>query len=220
MKTFLSPLSTEEEAKLLRQMADGDLTAKSSLIEHNMRLVAHVAKKYYGSGEDPEDLVSIGTIGLLKAVDTYDGTKGYKLVTYAARCIDNELLMYFRGRKKQAKDVSLFEPIGSDKEGNQISLYDVLEQEPMDIAAESLAKHAEWRGKLAFDPKMDIATRHDLAVAYTPGVAEPCKVIAENPEAAYDYTLKANTVAVVSDGSAVLGLGNIGPAAAMPVMEG
>lgn len=90
----------------------------------------------------------------------------------------------------------------------------------MDIAAESLAKHAEWRGKLAFDPKMDIATRHDLAVAYTPGVAEPCKVIAENPEAAYDYTLKANTVAVVSDGSAVLGLGNIGPAAAMPVMEG
>ena len=90
----------------------------------------------------------------------------------------------------------------------------------MDIAAESLAKHAEWRGKLAFDPKMDIATRHDLAVAYTPGVAEPCKVIAENPEAAYDYTLKANTVAVVSDGSAVLGLGNIGPEAAMPVMEG
>ena len=85
--------------------------------------------------QDPEDLVSIGTIGLLKAVDTYDGTKGYKLVTYAARCIDNELLMYFRGRKKQAKDVSLFEPIGSDKEGNQISLYDVLEQEPMDIAA-------------------------------------------------------------------------------------
>lgn len=135
MKTFLSPLSTEEEAKLLRQMADGDLTAKSRLIEHNMRLVAHVAKKYYGPGEDSEDLVSIGTIGLLKAVDTYDGTKGYKLVTYAARCIDNELLMYFRGRKKQAKDVSLFEPIGSDKEGNQISLYDVLEQEPMDIAA-------------------------------------------------------------------------------------
>ena len=120
----------------MRQMADGDLDGKSpDLIEHNMRLVAHVAKKYYGSGEDPEDLVSIGTIGLLKAVDTYDGAKGYKLVTYAARCIDNELLMYFRGRKKQAKDVSLFEPIGSDKEGNQISLYDILEQEPMDIAA-------------------------------------------------------------------------------------
>ena len=90
----------------------------------------------------------------------------------------------------------------------------------MDMAADSLAQHAEWRGKLAFDPKMDIATRHDLAVAYTPGVAEPCKVIAENPVAAYVYSLMANTVAVVSDGSAVLGLGNIGPEAAMPVMEG
>ena len=90
----------------------------------------------------------------------------------------------------------------------------------MDIAEEALAAHADWKGKLAFDPKMDIATRHDLAVAYTPGVAEPCKVIAENPEAAYEYTIKGNTVAVVSDGSAVLGLGNIGPAAAMPVMEG
>ena len=90
----------------------------------------------------------------------------------------------------------------------------------MDIAEEALAQHAAWKGKLAFNPKMDIATRHDLAVAYTPGVAEPCKVIAENPEAAYEYTIKGNTVAVVSDGSAVLGLGNIGPAAAMPVMEG
>ncbi len=90
----------------------------------------------------------------------------------------------------------------------------------MDIAEEALAAHADWRGKLAFDPKMAIDDRHDLAVAYTPGVAEPCKVIAENPEAAYEYTIKGNTVAVVSDGSAVLGLGNIGPAAAMPVMEG
>lgn len=90
----------------------------------------------------------------------------------------------------------------------------------MDIAAEALQKHTDWKGKIAFDPKMDIDTRHDLAVAYTPGVAEPCKVIAENPEAAYDCTLKGNTVAVVTDGSAVLGLGNIGPAAAMPVMEG
>ena len=90
----------------------------------------------------------------------------------------------------------------------------------MDIAEEALAQHAAWKGKLAFDPKMVIATRHDLAVAYTPGVAEPCKVIAENAEAAYDYTIKGNTVAVISDGSAVLGLGNIGPAAAMPVMEG
>ena len=134
MKTFLSPLATEEEQQLLRRMEEGDLQAKCRLIEHNMRLVAHVAKKYYSPNEDTEDLLSIGTIGLLKAVNTYDPQKGYKLVTYAARCIDNELLMYFRGRKKQAKDVSLYEPIGRDKEGNQIRLYDVLEREPVDIA--------------------------------------------------------------------------------------
>lgn len=134
VKTFLSPLATEEEQQLLRRMEEGDLQAKCRLIEHNMRLVAHVAKKYYSPNEDIEDLLSIGTIGLLKAVNTYDPQKGYKLVTYAARCIDNELLMYFRGRKKQAKDVSLYEPIGRDKEGNQIRLYDVLEREPVDIA--------------------------------------------------------------------------------------
>ena len=134
VKTFLSPLATEEEQQLLRRMEEGDLQAKCRLIEHNMRLVAHVAKKYYSPNEDTEDLLSIGTIGLLKAVNTYDSQKGYKLVTYAARCIDNELLMYFRGRKKQAKDVSLYEPIGRDKEGNQIRLYDVLEREPVDIA--------------------------------------------------------------------------------------
>lgn len=136
MKTFLDPLSAEEESVLLKELEEGSSSAKHKLIEHNMRLVAHVAKKYYGPNEDTEDLLSIGTIGLVKAVDTYNVKKGYKLATYAARCIDNELLMYFRGKKKQAKDVSLFEPIGRDKEGNQIRLYDVLEQEAMDIAEE------------------------------------------------------------------------------------
>ena len=90
----------------------------------------------------------------------------------------------------------------------------------MEIAKESLELHRQWRGKIETTPKMDIATRRDLALAYTPGVAEPCKVIAQDPEAVYDYTIKSNTVAVVTDGSAVLGLGNIGPAAALPVMEG
>lgn len=136
MKTFLDPLSAEEERFLLKKMEQGDSEAKHRLIEHNMRLVAHVAKKYYGPNEDTEDLISIGTIGLVKAVDTYNVRKGYKLATYAARCIDNELLMYFRGKKKQARDISLFEPIGRDKEGNQIRLYDVLEQDTSDIAEE------------------------------------------------------------------------------------
>ena len=133
MKTFLTPLSTQEENAYLRRMASGDREAKRKLVEHNMRLVAHVAKKYYNSEDDMEDLISIGTIGLLKAVDTYNPGKGSKLATYAARCIDNELLMYFRGKKKRAKDISIYEPIGTDKEGNQIHLFDVLEEETVDV---------------------------------------------------------------------------------------
>ena len=133
MKTFLTPLSTQEENAYLRRMASGDREAKRKLVEHNMRLVAHVAKKYYNSEDDMEDMISIGTIGLLKAVDTYNPGKGSKLATYAARCIDNELLMYFRGKKKRAKDISIYESIGTDKEGNQIHLFDVLEEETVDV---------------------------------------------------------------------------------------
>ena len=133
MKTFLTPLSTQEENAYLRRMASGDREAKRKLVEHNMRLVAHVAKKYYNSEDDMEDMISIGTIGLLKAVDTYNPGKGSKLATYAARCIDNELLMYFRGKKKRAKDISIYEPIGTDREGNQIHLFDVLEEETVDV---------------------------------------------------------------------------------------
>lgn len=133
MKTFLTPLSTEEENAYLQQMASGDQKAKQKLIEHNMRLVAHVAKKYFNSEDEMEDMISIGTIGLLKAVETYNPGKGSKLATYAARCIDNELLMYFRGKKKRAKDISIYEPIGTDKEGNQIHLFDILEEETVDV---------------------------------------------------------------------------------------
>lgn len=133
MKTFLNPLSTSEERAYLEAMAAGDQAAKGKLIEHNMRLVAHVAKKYYNESDDMEDLISIGTIGLLKAVETYNPARGSKLATYAARCIDNELLMYFRSKKKHAKDISLYEPIGTDKEGNQISLFDILEEDSLDV---------------------------------------------------------------------------------------
>lgn len=114
-------------------MASGDQKAKQKLIEHNMRLVAHVAKKYYNPDDEMEDMISIGTIGLLKAVETYNPQKGSKLATYAARCIDNELLMYFRSKKKRAKDISIYEPIGTDKEGNQIHLFEILEEETVDV---------------------------------------------------------------------------------------
>lgn len=127
MKTFLMPLSAEEEQRYLERLERGETEAKEVLIERNMRLVAHIAKKYQNVEEDMEELISIGTIGLIKAVNTFQNNRGSRLGTYAARCIENELLMYFRSRKKLSREVSLYEPIGTDKEGNQIRLLDIVE---------------------------------------------------------------------------------------------
>ena len=134
MKAFLSPLSQEEEKECLRKLKNGDQKAKEELILHNMRLVAHVAKKYQNDEEEIEDLISIGTIGLLKAVSTFDYNYGNRFATYAIRCIENELLMHFRKRKKVKMEVSLFEPIGTDKEGKQIHLMEVLLVDEVDVA--------------------------------------------------------------------------------------
>ena len=123
----------EQESECLKKMKNGDLEARNELIERNMRLVAHVAKKYQSQGDEMEDLISIGTIGLIKAVETYKEDYGSRLATYAARCIDNELLMHFRAKKKTSKEVSLYEPIGTDKEGNQIQLLDVVVSEDEDV---------------------------------------------------------------------------------------
>lgn len=133
MKTFLSPLTMEQESECLKKMKNGDLEARNELIERNMRLVAHVAKKYQSQEDEMEDLISIGTIGLIKAVETYKEDYGSRLATYAARCIDNELLMHFRAKKKTSKEVSMYEPIGTDKEGNQIQLLDVVVSEDEDV---------------------------------------------------------------------------------------
>ena len=133
MKTFLKPLNVEEEKYYLEKMKEGDLEAKHTLIERNLRLVAHVSRKYQSGEEDMEDLISIGTIGLIKAIATSNYERGNRLATYAARCIDNELLMYFRGKKKTSREVSLYEPIGTDKEGNQINLMDVVESTDREI---------------------------------------------------------------------------------------
>lgn len=126
-------MNAKEEAEWLIKMKEGSLEAKNTLIERNMRLVAHVSKKYQNTGEDPEDLISIGTIGLIKAVTTFDAERGSRLATYAARCIDNELLMYLRAKRKVSREISLYEPIGTDKEGNQISLLDIVESDEPDI---------------------------------------------------------------------------------------
>lgn len=124
--TFPRALTAKEETALLEEMKEGDENAKNKLIEHNLRLVAHVIKKYYSNYSDQEDLTSIGTIGLIKAVNTFKPEKGAKLATYAGRCIENEILMYFRSAKKNSQTVSIDEPIETDSGGNPLTLMDVI----------------------------------------------------------------------------------------------
>lgn len=127
--SFPRPLTATEERHyldLLKGGGEAGKSAKNVLIEHNLRLVAHIIKKYYSNARDQEDLISIGTIGLIKAVSTFDSDKGTRLATYAARCIENEILMYFRNQKKTAQDISISDPIDTDKDGNQLTLMDVV----------------------------------------------------------------------------------------------
>ena len=126
MKTFLVPLTPEEETDCLCRLKNGEQGAKEELVLHNMRLVAHVAKKYVSSEEEQEDLISIGTIGLIKAVNTFRADRGIKLATYASRCIENEILMYFRSQRKLQGEVSLSDAIDTDKEGGSLYLLDVV----------------------------------------------------------------------------------------------
>lgn len=145
MQTFKKPLSYEEECHYLKMLKEGDSFARNVLIESNLRLVAHIVKKYCSSYHETEDLISIGTIGLIKAIDSYDISKGSKLCAYASRCIENELLMKFRQERKVSREVSLFEPIGTDREGNEINLMDIIRSDDDDIASnliymEELAK--------------------------------------------------------------------------------
>jgi len=126
---FPKPLSKEEEEKYFIDMKNGSISARNKLIEHNLRLVAHIIKKYYSNSSEQDDLISIGTIGLIKAISTFNYEKGARFATYASRCIENEILMYFRNKKKYSQDVSFFEPIDSDKDGNMLSIMDTLADE-------------------------------------------------------------------------------------------
>lgn len=140
--TFPQPLSESKEAEYIARLAKGDPQARHILTEHNLRLVAHIVKKFDGSCEDSDDLISIGTIGLIKAIDTYRPERGTKLATYAARCIENEILMHLRLIKKIRCEVSLYDPIGVDKEGNEINLLDILGTHP-DVVPEMVAEKFE-----------------------------------------------------------------------------
>ncbi|MBE3585752.1 MAG: RNA polymerase sporulation sigma factor SigK [Thermoanaerobacter sp.] len=146
--SFPKPLSEEEEALYVGKMLSGDESARQVLIERNLRLVAHIIKKFDHMGEDFDDLISIGTIGLIKAIDTYNPEKSTRLATYASRCIENEILMHLRARKRIRTELSLYDPIGVDKEGNEISFIDVLGTDPeivSDIVAGQMEQDRLWK---------------------------------------------------------------------------
>ncbi len=124
--SFPKPLTKKEEAELLEKMSQGEESARKKLIEHNLRLVAHIVKKYYANYSDQDDLISVGTIGLIKGINSFNCDKGTKLATYCARCIENEILMYFRNSKKISQEISFSEPIDTDSEGNPLTLMDII----------------------------------------------------------------------------------------------
>ena len=130
---FPDPLSKEEEEKYIEKMMKGDKEARAKLIEHNLRLVAHIVKKFESSTNDVDDLIGIGTVGLIKGIDSFSPDKNIKLATYIAKCSENEILMHFRSDKKNSKNVSIYDGISYDKEGNEINLLDVIESAPVDI---------------------------------------------------------------------------------------
>ncbi|MCD2491390.1 RNA polymerase sporulation sigma factor SigK [Lacrimispora sp. NSJ-141] len=168
MKTFLKPLTISEERTFLEQLKQGEREAKDVLVERNMRLVAHIVKKYSQTDYEMEDLISIGTIGLIKAVDTFNPDRANRLGTYAAKCIDNEILMFLRAERKKGREVSLYEPIGTDKEGNVISLVDIIEAESKDVAEkistdQDIKRMHEAYGEILSDrEKQVIAMRYGL----------------------------------------------------------
>ncbi len=154
--TFPQPLTNEQEERAIKQLQQGDEEARNLLIEHNLRLVAHIVKKYGQGKDDADDLISIGTIGLIKGIQTFKPDKGVRLATYAARCIENEILMHMRSLRKVKKDVSIHEPIGQDKEGNEVSLLDVLGTEDDEILASlqfRMDRDRIYSGLAVLDPR-------------------------------------------------------------------
>lgn len=163
--SFPRALSAQEEKACLMKAQQGDLDARNKLIEHNLRLVAHITKKYYAQTADREDLISIGTIGLIKGISTFDPAKGARLATYAARCIENEILMYFRAQKKSAQDVSLSDFIETGADGSPLSLMDVVGQE-QDLAEELAGKELVQQLRQAMDSCLTAQERQVVCMRY------------------------------------------------------
>lgn len=161
MKVFEKPLSEQEEKEMLIRSRNGDIEARNILVEKNMRLVAHMIKKYACAEKDTQDLISVGTIGLIKAVNTFNPDKKIRLVTYAAKCIDNEILMMLRNDKKKMQELSLYEPIGTDKEGNDITFIDVVGDETRDDVGEMLTAE---QLKCIYDNMDNILTEREKTI--------------------------------------------------------
>lgn len=162
---FPKPLSKKEEKEYIEKMANGDENARGVLIERNLRLVSHIVKKYYSKTNDSDDLISIGTIGLIKAVDSFDYSKGTRLSTYAARCVENEILMYFRGLKKQNSEVFLGDAIDTDKDGNPLTIEDIISDE-RDIAEELEIKTSWEQVKAIIDNMPDDREKEIIILRY------------------------------------------------------
>lgn len=161
MKVFEKPLSEQEEKEMLIRSRNGDIEARNILVEKNMRLVAHMIKKYACAEKDTQDLISVGTIGLIKAVNTFNPDKKIRLATYAAKCIDNEILMMLRNDKKKMQELSLYEPIGTDKEGNDITFIDVVGDETRDDVGEMLTAE---QLKCIYDNMDNILTEREMTI--------------------------------------------------------
>lgn len=164
-QSFPPPLSAAEETECFRKMREGNMLAREKLIKHNLRLVAHIVKKYYASGVDQDDLISIGTIGLIKAIDSFDSTNGAKFATYAAKCLQNEILMHFRSRKKLAYEVSISETIDTDKDGAPLTYSDIISVD--DTIAEDLdLKFKSRRVAELVDRVLDQREREIIVLRY------------------------------------------------------
>ena len=172
--SFPKPLTPEEERNYLARAAKGDLEARNILVERNLRLVAHVMKKYYAQTADQEDLISIGTIGLIKGVSTFDASKGARLATYAARCVENEILMYFRSQRKSAQDVSLSDYIETGAEGAPLELMDVL-SEDCDLLEEVSGRETVARLRRAVERCLSEQERQVVVLRYGLGGGTPLR---------------------------------------------
>ena len=160
--SFPKPLSAKEEREYIKRKLEGDKQARAILIERNLRLVSHIVKKYYSKTNDTDDLISIGTIGLIKGIDSFDNSKGTRLATYASRCIENEILMYFRSLKKQAGDVMLSDAIETDKDGNPLTIEEIIADES-DLA-DNLETKTYWQQTAEYIKNMEDEREKEIII--------------------------------------------------------